>query len=57
MFALAPSQLDAIDTLFKWGRDCFCFCLIGGFVLFTLVFKTMAKHPPPASDNDENPKD
>ena len=61
VFAFSPDQIDELTTFF-WvvvtSCGCLGLCLIGGLVYLIYRFAYKAsKQTPPASDNNENPKD
>ncbi len=61
MLALASDQLDTLWGIIGVGFlavGCLGFCLVGGlaYLVYRFAYKA-SKQTPPASDNDENPKD
>ena len=51
-----------VIVLVVGGAGCLGFCLgagltaVSAYIIYRIAYKS-SKHPPPVSDNDENPKD
>ena len=54
----AIAHVVLVIVLVVGGAGCLGFCLVGGlaYLIYRFAYKA-SKQAPPASDNDENPKD
>jgi hypothetical protein len=58
----AIAHVVLVIVLVVGGAGCLGFCLgagltaVSAYIIYRIAYKS-SKHPPPASDNDENPKE